>query len=205
MRPTCTTHWFSASVLVTLLGLDAVAAQAMVVTQLDLTGGSVELNVGFGSMGRALGRVLEQDGTLLMGRYQPAPDIFPPMTRGPFTLSLFTSGVQGAPPPSAVIDGSRITVDVTSLFFGISRGDHLKAWNIGGVATGSFDPETAAFCIGWDHLFDDRPFLRSATFTLQGKAVLAEVPLPAGLVLFTSGLAVYAVVLMKRRRDGVHA
>jgi hypothetical protein len=177
----------------------------MVVTQLDLMGGSVELNFELGSVGRALGHVFEQKGALLMGQYQPVPDIFPPVTRGLFTFSLFTSGVQGAPPPSAAIDGSQITVDLSSLFFGISRGDRLKAWHIGGVATGIFDPETAAFSIGWDHLFGDRPFLRSATFTLQGKAILAEVPIPAGLVLFATGLAISAVVLARRRRGVVQA
>lgn len=198
-------YWFLAGALMGLFCLDAAPSHAMIVTQLDLTGGSVEFNVGVGSMGRALERLFAQEGTLLMGQYQPVPEIFPPVTRGPFTFSVFTSGVQGAPPPSAMIDGTQLTVDLTSLFFGISRGDRLKAWNIGGVATGCFDPETAAFSIGWEHLFDDRPFLRSATFTLQGKAVLAEVPIPAGAVLFATGLAVYTGVLRRHRRDGGQA
>ena len=132
-----------------------------------------------------------------MGQYQPAPAIFPPITKGHRTFSLFTSGVQGAPPPSGTVNGSAITVDLTSLFFGISRGDRLRAWNIGGIAAGSFDPVTSAFSMSWEHLFRNRPLLISGTFTLQGTAAL--VPLPASLALFASGVTVLAGWVRRRQ------
>jgi hypothetical protein len=173
------------------------SAQAMAVTQLDLTGGSTSYD---GRFHRALDRLIDQDGTLLMGRSQPGPDIVSPITKGHQTFSLFTSGVNGAAAPSATIDGSSITVDLSSLFFGVSRGDSLRAWNIGGLAHGIFNPATSEFMLSWNHVFGNMEFKegqewshdhQAARFFLQGKVVgldQAPVPLPAGLVLFLTGL-----------------
>lgn len=182
------------SVLLTL-GLTAVvalfgsagSAQAMAVTQLDLTGGSTSYD---GRFSRVADRLLDRDGTIVMGQYQPTPDIVSPITKGPRTFSLFTSGVNGAAAPSATINGSSITVDLSSLYFGVSRGDSLRAWNIGGLATGLFNPETSEFWISWSHLFQDRSFssVAPATFSLQGRLALAEVPAPVTAVLFMTGL-----------------
>jgi hypothetical protein len=121
-------------------------AEAMPVTQLDLTGGSVRSG---GRFDRVLDRLLDQDGVLKMGEFQPIGEIVPSITNGHTTFSLFTSGFSGAPAPSATIDGSSITADLSSLFFAVSRGDSIRLWNIGSLATGTFDPETSQFNLSW--------------------------------------------------------
>jgi hypothetical protein len=175
------------------------AAEAIVVTQLDLTGGSVDFE---GRFSRKLDRLLDQSGQLTMNEYQPIGDIVPSITKGRRTFSLFTSGFSGAPAPSATIDGSSITVDLSSLFFSVSRGDHFRVWNIGGIATGIFNPDTLEFCLSWDHLVGNRSFLRPMEFTLQGRAVPAEVPLPGGIVLFVTGLLLMIAALRWWRSPG---
>jgi len=186
------------------------SAQAVVVTQLDLTGGSSTYD---GRFHRVLDRLLDQDGTIVMGQYQPVPDIVSPITKGHKSFSLFTSGVSGADAPSATINGSSITVDLSSLFFGVSRGDSLRAWNIGGLAHGLFNPETSEFMLSWNHIFGDGAFKeqhgwshddQAARFFLQGKAVLdpTPVPLPVSFVIFVTGLGGVVGFLWWNRRTG---
>jgi hypothetical protein len=124
----------------------APSADAMPVTQLDFTEGSVRHG---GRFDWILDRLLGQDGVLKMGEYQPIGDIVPSITKGHSTFSLFTSGLNGAPAPSASVDGSSITADLSSLFFAVSLGDSIKLWNIGSLATGTFDPETSQFSLSW--------------------------------------------------------
>jgi hypothetical protein len=152
-----------------------------------------------GQFHRVADRLLAQEGTITVGQYQSMPDIISPITKGHRTFSLFTSGVNGAVAPSATISGSSSTMDLTLLFFGVSRGDSFRAWNIGGIAQGVFNPETSEFSLSWTHVFDPERGRgkhgwshddRTAKFFLQGKAVgLAPtpVPLPASLLLFASG------------------
>jgi len=187
------------------------SAQAMVVTQLDLTGGSSTYD---GKFHRVLDRLIDQDGTMFMGRYQPVPDIVSPITKGHKTFSLFTSGVNGADAPSATIDGSTITVDLSSLFFGVSKGDSLRAWNIGGLAHGLFNPETSEFMLSWNHVIGHETFKErhgwshddhAARFFLQGKVVLdpTPVPLPVSFVIFVTGLGgVVGFLWWNRRATG---
>ena len=185
------------------------SADAMVVTQLELTGGSTSYD---GRFHRQADRLLDRDGTIVVGQYQSMQEIVSPITRGHGTFSLFTSGVNGAAAPLVTINGSSITVDLSSLFFGVSRGDSLRAWNIGGVAQGIFNPETSEFILSWNHVFntergggrhgwshDDR----TARFFLQGKALgLAPtpVPLPASLLLFASGFMGLGGLAFRKRR-----
>ena len=195
MAPISALLTFGLTAIIGIFG-SAGFADAMVVTQLDLTGGSTNYD---GRFSRVAERLLDREGTVLMGQYQPRPDIVSPITRGERTFSLFTSGVNGAAAPSAAINGSSITVDLSSLFFGVSRGDSLRAWNIGGIAQGVFNPETSEFILSWNHVFGNEAFKekqewshddRTARFFLQGKAVglgPTPVPLPASLVLFASG------------------
>src|SRR5262245_60432671 len=187
------------SIVLALFGW-AGSAQAMVVTELDLTGGSSSYD---GRQHRVLDRLLDQDGTIVMRQYQPLPDIVSPITKGHKTFSLFTSGgVNGAAAPSATIDGSSITVDLSSLFFGVSRGDSLRAWNIGGVAHGIFNQETSEFMLSWNHVFDHGGYKgnherwdndEAARFFLQGRVITeidpSPVPLPASFWLFVTGVA----------------
>lgn len=195
---------FALSVLLVALWSPASEASILgpsdvLVTQLELTGGSADYD---GRFSRKLDRLFDQPGQLVMNEYQPIGDIVPSIVKGHRTFSLFTSGFNGAPAPSAVIDGSSITVDLSSLFFGVSRGDHFKVWNIGGLATGTFNPETLEFCLSWEHLFGDRHRGGPATFSLQGKVIAgvstAPVPLAQALVFFVTGL----VILMGTRWQG---
>ena len=186
-------------------------AEAATITSLELAGGSVDVD---GRFSRKLDRLFEQPGLLIMNEYQPGPDIVPPITRGHRTFSLFTSGIQGAPTPTATIDGSSITVDLSSLFFGVSRGEHFRAWNIGGTATGLFNPETSEFSLSWQHFFDEgaykeksewsheRSHDRMPTFFLQGTAVVAQAPVPlsASVLFYAIGLVGFGGLLWRRQR-----
>jgi hypothetical protein len=146
-------------------------------------------------------------------------DIVDPITRGHKTFSLFTSGLNGAPAPSATINGSSISVDLSSLFFGWTRGNEVRAWNIGGMATGLFNPQTNEFSLSWDHLFSNGNGKwnnskwkhesmkdHSATFFLQGTAIVEQTPVPlsASLIFFATGLGLL-VGLYWRRSGGMYA
>lgn len=163
-------------------------AEAMTVTQSEMNDDGTHFD---GRQHRILDRLLAQDAMLAIGQYQPIGEIVPSITKGHRTFSLFTSGLTGAPPPAATITGSSITVDLSSLFVGMSRGDGYQIRNIGGLATGTFDPETRAFSLSWQHLFDGRKHERLATFSLRGviDAGPQPVAIPAGLVLYATGLA----------------
>ena len=186
------------------------SAQAVAVTQLDLAGGSSSYD---GRFHHILDRLIDQDGSIFMGQYQPVPDIVSPITKGHKSFSLFTSGVSGAEAPSATIDGSSITVDLSSLYFGVNRGDSLRAWNIGGLAHGLFNPETSEFMLSWNHIFSDGAFKerhgwshddQAARFFLQGKVVFdpTPVPLPVSFVIFVTGLGAVGSFLWWNRRTG---
>ncbi len=191
------------------LCLATLPAQAATVTQLDITSESVSLN--FGPLG-SLSSSFNQPGQLIMDQFQPAPNIFPPVQLGShLTFSIFSSSGQpvlNLLPPSGTTTGNAMTVDLSSLFAGLSS----TAWgswmtpatfgslNIGGIATGSFNQATNDFNISWTHAFTGIPFLTSGTFSLQGTAqvAVAPVPLPAAALLFGSGLLGLAGVLRKK-------
>jgi hypothetical protein len=187
---------FSGSTVVLILcliGLEG-RAEAMPVASLDFTSGAVNWD---GRYGRILDRLFAEEGSITVGSYQSMTDIVDPITHGHNTFSLFTSGLNGAPAPSASINGASITLDLSSLYFGVSHGDHVQAWNIGGMATGVFNPQTSEFSLSWEHIFHergrhwkhDKMGERSATFFLQGTAVVAQAPVPlsASLIFFLTG------------------
>ncbi len=175
-----------------VLWIGAVPAQATSVTQLDITGGSINLN--FGSLGSVSG-TFTQNGQLVMGQYQPLPNIFPPVSIAGHTFSIFTSsqafpGVPGgAPVPTGSTAGSTMAVDLTALFAGVTGPFMNEAsLNVGGNASGTFNELTNAFNVSWTKSFTgyNIPLLQSGTFSLQGSAQL--VPLPGAVLLFGSGL-----------------
>jgi hypothetical protein len=175
----------------------------VLVAQLELTGGSADYD---GRFSRKLDRLLDGPGQIVMDDYQAIGDIVSSIAKGHRTFSLFTSGFNGAPAPSAVIDGSSITVDLSSLFFGVSRGDHFKVWNIGGMATGTFNPDTLEFCLTWEHLFGDRHKGDPAMFSFQGRVITAGNPAPVPLVspavFFATGLAMLMGLWRQRMISG---
>lgn len=193
------------SVCSLLLGTGLFSAgpsQAATVTQLDITGGSISLN--FGLLGSVTGN-FTQNGQLVMGQYQPLPNIIPPVTVGGHTFSIFTSNqpfpgnLGGAPAPTGTTSGSTMTVDLRSLFAGVTGPLLTSSLNIGEPASGTFDTGTNAFNISWTQPFTGVPFLTSGIFTLQGTAQLAAapVPLPAAALLFVSGLS--GIAWLRRR------
>src|SRR5262245_17050814 len=194
--------WGSTVVLVLcLMGFEG-RAEALSVATLDFTSGAVNWD---GRHGQILDRLFAQDGNISIGSYQSMSDIVDPITRGNQTFSLFTSGLNGAPAPSASIDGSSISVDLSSLYLGWTNGSEVRAWNIGGVATGLFNPQTSEFSLSWDHLFNERLGKgkqdlmgdRSATFFLQGTADVAQAPVPlsASVLLYATALALIGALV----------
>ncbi len=184
--------WGGALALLVVMLLSVAPAQAASVTQLDITGGSINLN--FGALGSVSG-TFTQNGQLVMGQYQPLPNVFPPVTVAGHTFSIFTSnqafpGVPGgAPAPTGSTAGSTIAVDLTALFAGVTGPSMNEAsLNVGGNASGTFNELTNVFNVSWTKSFTgyNIPFLQSGTFSLQGSAQL--VPLPGALLLFGSGL-----------------
>jgi len=180
-------------------------ADAALVTQLDFTGGAANWS---GKNGRVLDRLFDQEGTIKMGEYQSWGEIADPVRQGGKKYSLFTSGILGAPAPSALINGMNITVDLSSLFFGWKRGGELHLWNIGsGKATGLFNPETSEFLLSWKNLCGDRKESRFrdnvSSFFLQGKVIgtPAAVAIPASVFLYGTGLfSLGSWTWLKRRR-----
>lgn len=171
-------------------------SRAATVTQLDITGVSIGLN--------SLPPVsFSRNGQLVMGQYQPLPNIFAPVTVAGHTFSLFTSNQAfpgnpgGAPAPTGSTSGSAMSVDLRSLFAGVTGPLLNSTLNIGEPATGTFNTTTNAFNISWTQPFTGVPFLTSGTFSLRGTAQLAAVPLPAAALLFVSGLG--AVAWLRRK------
>ena len=179
--------------------------QAAVVTQLDITGGSMSLN--FGLLGNLTGN-FNTTGQLLMNQFQPTPDIFMPITLSHLTFSLFTNsgGTLNLPAPTALTTGATMTADLRSLFAGVTStgwawvntNPGMASLNIGGLATGSFNELTNTFDISWTRSFTGVPFLTSGTISLRGTAQLAAVPLPGALLLFGTGLG--GLVLARTRK-----
>jgi hypothetical protein len=192
--------------------------QAAIVTQLDIAGGSIGLN--FGGLG-SVNRNFTQTGELVMGQYQPAPNLFDPITISHLTFSLFTGsgGALNLSAPTAQTSGSALTADLRSLFAGVTSSGWAglltspptpltASLNVGGIAVGSFDQSTNAFDVSWTHSFTGIPFLTSGTFSLHGTAQLgtvqpAPVPLPGAVFLFGSG--VISLIGLARRKMGQRA
>ncbi|THJ12438.1 MAG: response regulator transcription factor [Nitrospira sp. CG24C] len=186
-------------------------AQAAIVTQLDIAGGSIGLN--FGGLGSVNGN-FTQNGQLVMGQYQPAPNLFEPITISHLTFSIFTGsgGTLNLSAPTAQTSGSALTSDLRSLFAGVTSAGWAglltspstplaTSLNIGGVATGSFNEITNAFDISWTHQFTGVPSLTSGTFSLHGTAQFGTaqpVPVPAAVMLFGSGLFGIVGVVIRR-------
>ncbi len=175
-----------------LLGTCA-GAHAAMVTQLNITGGSINLD--FGALGTISGS-FQQTGTLVMGTFQPPPDILPPVAVDGHTVAFSTQSQGGLfAAPSAQTSGSTISADLSSLFVAIT-GPLSGSLNIGGAAaTGTYDPLTGQFSLSWTRVLD----VASANFGLEGTADVTPVPLPAAAGLFATGLASLAGWSARRR------
>ena len=181
-----------------------IPSQAALVTELDITGGSISLT--FGTLGTISGN-FTANGQLLMNQFQPPPNIFDPITISHLTFSIFTSsgGSLNLPPPTAQTSGAIMTADLQSLFAGVTstgwswvnQNPQMASLNIGGNASGTFNETTNAFNISWARTFTGVPFLTSGNFGLQGTAQLVLVPVPAAALLFASGLS--GIAWLQRR------
>ncbi len=153
--------------------------------------------------GRKVAQLFDQPATLTIGAYQPIGDIVPSVVRGEYTISLFTSGFNGAPAPSAAVDGSSITADLSSLYLSHAWRDEFRIWNIGGLATGTIDLETLEFHLNWDRVFRDKHQDKVVTFMLRGTLVNGPVPIPIGdtAVFFAAGLAMLLILWRLKQTD----
>jgi hypothetical protein len=191
--------WMIALLLALLWAVPA-PVEALTVTELDFTSGSIALKLGSTTLASTN---FTQSGQIVMGQYQPLPNITAPISItvpfvGTYTFSLFTSGPN--PTPSASTSGASITADLSALSAwltgpGLPPTPGLSV-NIGGSAIGSFNNLTDAFTgLKWSRTLNSivglPGFLQGKTveFTLNGTAQLAAVPLPAAVLLFGSGLA----------------
>ncbi len=178
--------------------------QANSVTHLEVTRGAVNYD---GPHQGVLDRLLAQDAVIKMGRFQGVGDLVPTINRCDETSALFTSGFSGAAAPSAVIRDSFITVDLSSLFFSVNRGNAYRLWNIGTVVTGLFNPTSKEFALSWDRIFDGTGRPGQATFFLTGLVRFdadptpQPVPIPAAAWLFGSGVAGVAALIRRRRSE----
>lgn len=193
------TLWLKASIALAFLIGCAISegtsnsAKAMMTTQLDFFSGAANWS---GQYGGLLDRVFDQPGTIKLGEFQTWSDVIDPISRGRNSFSLLTSGLDGAPVPTATINGNSISVDLSSLFFSWKQGDQFRLLNIGGLATGLFNPQTSEFSLSWDHIFSPgnshghRMHDRVATFFLNGTVIgaPAAIPLPASVFLYATGL-----------------
>jgi hypothetical protein len=184
--------------------------QAATVTQFDITGGSISLN--FGNLGNLAGSFTE-NGQLLMNQFQPAPNVLDPITISHLTFSIFTGsgGTLNLPAPTAQTSGATMTASLHSLFADVTStgwaglltsppSPVTTSLHVGGIATGSFNEVTNAFDVSWTRSLTGVPYLTSGTFSLQGTAQLAAVPLPAAVWLFGSGM-IGLVSLVRRRNN----
>lgn len=189
-----------------------VPAQAVPVTQLDITGGSISLD--FGAVG-SLSGAFTADGQLLMNQFQPSPGVFDPVTISHLTFSVFTSsgGSLNLPVPTAQTSGATLTANLQSLFATITAAgwpglltapvtSTAVSLNIGGIAAGSFNESTNAFDVSWTPTLTGIPHLSSSTISLQGTARVAAVPVPAAVWLFGSGMIGLAGMVRRRRHSG---
>ena len=192
-------------VMLTALWVLPGESEAMTVTELDFTSGSVKLKLGNTTLASTN---FTKNGQIVMGQYQPLPNIIAPLpitvpVLGTYTFSLFTSGPN--PVPTGSTTGSTISADLTALSAGLT-GPGLPAApglavNIGGTATGSFNELTEAFTgLKWSRTLGSIAGLptffhgKTVEFTLNGTAQLAAVPLPGVALLFLSGLSGLALV-----------
>lgn len=163
------------------------SASAMMVTGPESASGVLH---GEGIDQRMLDRLMSQESRLLPGQYQPIASLVPVIDKRGQTYSLFTSGLNGAPAPSATITGSSIVLDLSSLFFGVSRGNSYRPWNIGGLATGLFNPDTREFSVSWESALDSGKPDRRMTLVLHGTIDAGPQPvaIPPSLALYATGL-----------------
>ena len=139
------------ALLVLHAGPVAGAAFASLISQLDISGGSVALSIGQAQFGP---HSFSTQGTLLLGQFQPPPHIIDPVNLPlGHELQFVTDGMQGQyAPPSANVTGNAINVDLNSLFMKFSgpivqkaTGGNMAFLHIGGNATGTFDPDDWGF------------------------------------------------------------
>lgn len=178
-------------------------AQAATVTELTITGGNFGMNAP-GTDAITAGAL----SPIVAGTYQGAgtgnaADSLADFNFGMFgPVHTFTAasvpGISGGgPAPSGTVDGSTITMDMSS-FFAWWNGN---TFNQGGTATGSYDATSGAYSMSWTSVINGGPFdTNTGYWTLNGNAsvLAAPIPEPETYLMMLSGLGLLGVIARRR-------
>jgi len=142
---------------------------------------------------------------ITMGSYQ---DPILSMGDSSISLSIYSTGAYGAPAPSGYVDGSMISVDLSSLraaltYAGTTYVD-IELWPLTTTLDyGTYDPGNGDFLVGWSEIIslDVSSYVQAdASLNVELGGYLTTVPVPATFWLFGSGLIALAGVIRRRNK-----
>lgn len=128
---------------------------------------------------------------IAMGTYQDLLNPILSVSQNGLTLSIYSTGSAGIPPPpSGYVDGNTITVDFSSLRARVTyltNSFDTALWPLTTTLDyGIYDPLTGDYIVGWHENFNF--IVDNNTLNVSLSGYLNAVPVPAAFWLFGSGL-----------------